>query len=219
MAETASRIERGLDAMHLALSEDLLVGHNAGFLRSNAALFVIIVSDEDDHSMGPVRYYGRFLEHFKGAGNENMVSVSAIVGQAPDGCPGAEAGTRYLQAQVDTGGLFHSICSEDYGPIVEELGINAAGLRRKFYLSETPQADTIDVLAYSVDDPACQVHADCAEGLICAAGHHCASEVLPATADGGAWTYEEGDNAVFFLHDFLPAAGSFVEVAYYRRGL
>lgn len=213
VAETDSRIERGLDAMALALSPDLLAGPNAGFLRAQAALFVIVVSDEDDHSMGPVGYYGRLLEHFKGAGNENLVSLSAIVGQAPDGCPGAEAGTRYLNTQVDTGGLFHSICSEDYGPIVEELGINAAGLRRKFYLSEIPQADTIRVLAYSVEDPACQAQADCAEGLSCAAGHHCAAELDPATA----WTYEAGDNAIFFMRDYLPAAGSFVEVAYYRQ--
>jgi hypothetical protein len=218
LPETDSRTERGLDAMYLALSEDLLVDHNAGFLRAAASLFVIVVSDEDDHSMGRPKFYSRWLDHFKGAGNENQVNLSAIVGQAPDGCAGAEPGARYLQVQVETNGLFHSICSEDYGPVVEELGINAAGLRRKFYLSEMPQQDTIQVLNYVADDPACQVHTDCAEDRICAAGHHCATKMEEATGVSGTWTYKEGDNSIFFLHDFLPPAGSNIEVAYFQLG-
>ena len=99
LPETQSRIERGLDAVRLALSEHLLGSDNTGFLRENASLFVIVVSDEDDHSMGPDRYYGRWLEHFKGAGDENTVSLSAIVGPSPDGCEGAEVGSRYLDVQ------------------------------------------------------------------------------------------------------------------------
>lgn len=218
LPETDSRIERGLDAMRLALGEDLLAGDNSGFLRANASLFVIVISDENDHSMGPVSYYGRWLEHLKGAGNENTVSFSAIVGQAPDGCSGAEAGERYLHVQVDTGGLFHSICSEDYGPIVEELGINAAGLRRKFYLSEGAQPATVQVLNYSDQDPACQSQGECDGEEICAAGHHCAQVLEEATGQVGVWSYEEGDNSVFFLHDFIPPPGSYIEVAYFRQG-
>ncbi len=218
LEETDSRVERGLDAMRLALSADLLAAENADFLRATASLFVIVVSDEDDHSIGPVGYYARWLEHLKNKGNENRVSLSAVVGQSPDGCEGAEAGDRYLQVQVATGGLFHSICSEDFGPIVEELGINAAGLRRKFYLSEEPQPQTLQVLNYAADAPACQSLGDCAEGLICAAGHRCAVELQQAGDGQGVWVYEQGDNAIFFLNDFLPAAGSHLEVAYYRLG-
>ncbi len=219
LPETDSRVERGLDAMRLALGEDLLSGDNSGFLRANASLFVIVISDENDHSIGPVEYYSRWLEHLKGAGNENTVSMSAIVGQSPDGCAGAEAGDRYLHVQVDTGGLFHSICSEDYGPIVEELGINAAGLRRKFYLSEGAQADTIQVLNYSDQDQACQSQGECSGDKICAAGHHCADVLEEATGQVGVWSYEEGDNSVFFLHDFIPDPGSFIEVAYFKQGI
>ncbi len=217
LPETASRIERGLDAVRLALGEDLLASDNAGFLRADAALFVIVLSDEDDHSMGPPRYYGRWLEHFKGAGDENTVSMSAIVGQSPDGCAGAEAGLRYLEVQERTGGLFHSICSEDYGPVVDELGIEAAGLRRKFYLSEVPQEDTLQVRNYNWDDPECQTQGDCDGDLVCAASHRCAAALEEASGEQGVWAYEAGDNSIFFLHDFLPAAGSQIEVAYYRK--
>jgi hypothetical protein len=84
LAETANRVEKGLDGMRLALSDELLAGHNTGFLRQNAALFVIVISDEDDGSIGTTRYYARWLDHLKAKGNENLVSLSAIVGT--EGC-------------------------------------------------------------------------------------------------------------------------------------
>ncbi|RME23279.1 MAG: hypothetical protein D6806_11570, partial [Deltaproteobacteria bacterium] len=71
LPETESRNEKGLWAMRLALSEELLQGPNAGFLREEASLYVIVLSDEDDHSLGPTGYYARWLEHLKGRGEEN----------------------------------------------------------------------------------------------------------------------------------------------------
>ena len=45
------RVERGLEATRLALSEPNLSGANAGFFRPNAILAVILLSDENDQSM------------------------------------------------------------------------------------------------------------------------------------------------------------------------
>lgn len=56
---------------------------NSGFLRSDASLYLIFVSDEDEGAKrdgSPIRYYQRLFEGLKGAGNENLVSVSAITG-------------------------------------------------------------------------------------------------------------------------------------------
>jgi hypothetical protein len=47
-------VERGLLAVHMALSEPMRSGTNAGFLRDDAALYVILVSDEGDASCVPV---------------------------------------------------------------------------------------------------------------------------------------------------------------------
>ncbi|MBI3071755.1 MAG: VWA domain-containing protein [Deltaproteobacteria bacterium] len=44
-------IEKGLEAVRLALSEPLISTTNAGFLRSDSALAVVIVTDEDDCSL------------------------------------------------------------------------------------------------------------------------------------------------------------------------
>jgi len=213
---TLSRVERGLDAMRLALSPELLDGENAGFLRADAALFVIVISDEDDHSLGLVEYYVRWLEHLKGAGDEARVSLSAIVGPAPDGCPSAQAGARYLAVQEGTGGLFYSICAEDYGPVVDALGISAVGLRRKFYLSEVPLPGPMHVLQYTTADAACLDATGCEADQVCAAGHRCAVE-LPEEGEGGTWRYESGYNSIFFGGDSLPPVGVYLEVSYLRR--
>lgn len=56
---------------------------NQGFLRPNASLYIVFVSDEDEGAKqdgSPVFYYYRLFESLKGAGNENLVSVSAITG-------------------------------------------------------------------------------------------------------------------------------------------
>ena len=197
LPETENRREKGLDAMRLALSDDLLAGYNSGFLRQEAALFVIVISDEDDGSIGSTRYYGRWLDHLKDKGNENLVSLSAIVGT--EGCDDVTSfGDRYIEVQEMTSGLFYSICTPDYGPMVEALGIKAAGLRRKFYLSQFPREDTIRVLVYSEDDQACSRMDDCADPLLCASGHYCATELIDE------WVWEQEDNAIFFPGGYLP---------------
>ncbi len=56
---------------------------NVGFLRPQASLYIVFVSDEDEGAKqdgSPIRYYQRLFESLKGAGNENLVSVSAITG-------------------------------------------------------------------------------------------------------------------------------------------
>jgi hypothetical protein len=64
---------------------------NDGFLRDDASLYIVFVSDENEGAKqdgAPVRYYQRLFEALKGAGNENLVSVSAITGwPRPDVTP------------------------------------------------------------------------------------------------------------------------------------
>jgi len=215
LAETENRMEKGLDAMLLALSEPLLSGHNQGFLRPQASLYVIALTDEDDHSLGPTRYYARWLEHLKGRGEENRVSFSALVGQKPSGCEGAEAGLRYLEVQELTGGLHRSICEKDYGPVVTELGIRVAGMRRKFYLSGRPSVETLRVFVHEPSAPSCQNSQQCLGGTLCGFSKVCTQELA---ASSNQWSYQSGDNAIFFGGDFLPPPSATIEVAYKTGG-
>lgn len=149
------RLEEGLRAMKAALSPPLSQTVNAGFQREEAALAVIVVSDEDDGSLGRPEQYARFLDGLKGPGREVNVSLSAVVGDLPGGCipPGdelvfgadADAAERYLQVVRQTGGLQGSICAANFAPFVEDLATSLAGLRRFFPLSAPPGVGSVEV--------------------------------------------------------------------------
>jgi hypothetical protein len=84
-----SGFERGLAAAEAALAPAMLEGHNAGFLRDDAALSIVFVSDEDDLSARPVSQYLRFFKGIKGDPgyrDDALVNLSAVVGDFPDGC-------------------------------------------------------------------------------------------------------------------------------------
>lgn len=120
--------ERGLLAAYLALTN--LANQTGGFLRPDASLYVVVVSDEDDASCNPLvvgavcttdpgcrcapdavlesgaafgstRYFSRFLESFKGFGNEDFVALGAIV--ALDGSPDASVPSQYGDLGVHVG--------------------------------------------------------------------------------------------------------------------
>lgn len=111
--------ERGLLAAYLALTNpaNLSTGGTERFVRSDAALYVVVVSDEDDASCNPLvqqpvctadpgcrcatdqtlsgaggfgstAYFTRFLETYKGQGNGDLVALAAIVARDE----GADAG-------------------------------------------------------------------------------------------------------------------------------
>jgi hypothetical protein len=89
-----SGFERGLAAAEAALIDHITgdpnnPGPNEGFLRDDAALSIVIVSDEDDLSPKTVGEYLRSLKGVKGAAgyrDDTLVNISAVVGDPPSGC-------------------------------------------------------------------------------------------------------------------------------------
>jgi hypothetical protein len=139
--------EMGLLAAHAALTEPLASTDNAGFLRDEASLALIFVSDEDDKSYGGIGFYIRFFGSLKEVGNENNVIITAIV--APDpipaGCEAYYPGARYDELVTELGGTSASICDADFAATLQQLGLTVAGLSRKFTLSREPDPDSVVV--------------------------------------------------------------------------
>jgi hypothetical protein len=163
--------EKGLEAAEYALSPSMTIAGspNAGFIRTDANLLVVIVSDEDDCSdkgalanedseacyteremLVPI---GAFVNGFRDLkASSDQVRVSAIVGPA-----GATAicdqstveGTRYIEVARLTGGSSSSICETDWSEMLYELGLNAAGIFVTFELSHGAVDGTLVVY---VDD-------------------------------------------------------------------
>jgi hypothetical protein len=155
--------ERGFEAAIQALSPPFSDTSNAGFLREEALLSVIFVSDENDCSdfgalggaatgedcynewekLTPVADIVRMFREIK---DENEVIVSGIVGpDISEGCEDSVPGKRYYTAIEMTGGVNASVCTSDYASVMDALGLVTSGIKTKFQLEKNAKEDTIEV--------------------------------------------------------------------------
>lgn len=188
--------EQGLDAAYRALADPLLYNlddprtslpndGNGGFLREDAKLAIIVLSDEEDFSSQPVSFYETYFLALKG-NDKSKVSFNAIVGPSDlSTCPtSSSSGNRYISLAQSLGGVVESICTPDWAKSLEKLSQSAFGPNRSFPLSELP-ADPSKIVV----------------------------RVDGAVVTGG-WTYDAATNAVVFERDAAPAPGAMIEVTY-----
>ncbi len=188
--------EQGLEAAYRALSQPLVnnvdapgTSHtndgNAGFLREDAKLAIIIVSDEEDFSPQPVSFYETFFKSLKND-DPTMLSISAIVSPANlSTCPtGVSSGNRYIQLAQGTNGVVDSICTQDWASSLSDISENIYGPSRRFPLSQEP--------------------GDVAQIVVTVNG-------VPQST---GWSYEAQTNSVLFEETAAPPSGSSVEVTY-----
>ncbi|MFT4976438.1 MAG: hypothetical protein ACI8S6_002335 [Myxococcota bacterium] len=136
--------EAGLSVTLKALEASGSGECNAGFLRDDVALSVLLISDEPEQS--PAGWEETLAELLA---VEPDTIISAIAGDYPDGCETADAGDGYYQAVSATGGVFLSICETDWSPHIEaisDISTKVPGeLTDTFTLSSYPDPDTIVV--------------------------------------------------------------------------
>ncbi len=126
---------------------------NSGFLRTDALLHVIFVSDEAEQSWGSWDSYVNRVVAKKG--DASKVKLSAIAGDYPSGCNSgsnsADYGRGYYEAVNDTGGLYISICS-NWSSMAGALA-DASITETTFELTRTPDPSTITVDVNGVNQP------------------------------------------------------------------
>lgn len=118
---------------------------NAGFLRADALLHIIMVSDEPEQSLRSWDTYVNQVIAKKG--DASKVKFSAVAGDVPGGCRSgsnsAEPGTGYYEAVNATSGEFLSLCST-WSSSVGVLA-DASITMSTFTLEQTPVPETIEV--------------------------------------------------------------------------
>ncbi|TNF31965.1 MAG: choice-of-anchor D domain-containing protein [Deltaproteobacteria bacterium] len=124
------------DGLPLSCIEGYCSGRNYGFLRDDAELVVIIVSDEEDGSDRPVPFYVNGLANLKAPNSGVGVILHAIIVTA-DGCIGGfgTPGFRYIQAAEAFGGHISNICGNDFSKEFLDIGQRTFGLKDRFYTS------------------------------------------------------------------------------------
>lgn len=139
--------ERGKDAAYTALNSER-DKTNVDFYRDEAVLSIVVISDEWDYSRNvSVNEFSSWMSSLKE--EDDQTWFSGIIGPSPRGCssPNGDAmdGKGYTEVIEAVGGIEYSICEQDWSSILEQLGMQAAGLKREFFLSLAPVEDTITV--------------------------------------------------------------------------
>ncbi|MBN1334959.1 MAG: VWA domain-containing protein [Deltaproteobacteria bacterium] len=213
---SGSDMERGLEAAYQAVTEPMISDRNAGFLRSNAVLSIIIVSDENDcsdrgalpadatnidcyeHSemLVPVAEYVSTFRAMRS--DPSQVVGSAIVGPRRDeGCQASVPGTRYMNFAESLGGVEGNICEENFSGIMEDLGLTVSGVRASFQLTYTPVEHTIEVFVAESEK-------DTAE----------AQWTPVAESPEAGWTFDFDTRYLTFHGDSVPERGAVIHVRY-----
>jgi hypothetical protein len=179
------------------LSDPLLHAENAGFIRDDANLAVVVLSDEEEQSSMSSGDFTAWLDGYKG--DPARSSMSGIVGAVDRGLVGscggglfdasATLGEKYIQAAHNTDGIIRDICDMDnFAEFVTYLSYSAAGLSDRFDLSQEPHGiGSIDVTVNGTP--------------------------VPYDAISG-WTYDPATNSVVFNGSSMPGPEDSVEISY-----
>jgi len=157
---------------------------NYGFVREDAALHLILVSDEPEQSNWITgQTWSTLVSRIQTAkGDAGLVKISAIAGDYPSGCSSADAGTGYYEAMAATGGEFLSICSDWASATNLERLASASITQTAFTLERTPLESTIEVTLNG--------------------------------APVSGWTYDASTNTVTFPAEIRPEEGDLIVITY-----
>lgn len=134
-------VEQGLEAAFKLLAIEMT--EETGFLRRDAKLALVFVSDEDDDSKRTIEEYATFYLAQK-SGDANKLLVHAVAGEVENECEGlARPGTRYRELVDRLHGRFTSICEPSFAPALETIASDASGRER--LLAAKPDVSTISI--------------------------------------------------------------------------
>lgn len=188
--EDGSNLEQGLSSMETVLSSDYLAGEGKGFLRSDALLVVIALSDEDDFSVSDrntsLTRYSSFLDTLKPAYEDgtkawlmNFIGVLSLSSQCLSYNDYSSVGNRYLDLVDYSGGVKSSICTSNFSTAVSNVRARIIQILTDFKLSGYPVIETIVVKLNGV--------------------------VVPQNETNG-WTYFSQGNFIRFNGTYVPGA-------------
>ncbi|CAM4044123.1 choice-of-anchor D domain-containing protein [Corallococcus sp. ZKHCc1 1396] len=159
-----AQVEQGFEAMRRALTPPLVNNAddprtalpndgNLGFLRDSAALVVVFVGDEDDHSPDAVSTYVQWAQQRKGENQPQRATFFAIAPTKTACATAGGAGTRYADAAAQTGGEVLNVCAADYAPLLRQVASKAFSAQDRFPLSEEPDTGTVVVSVNGAPTP------------------------------------------------------------------
>jgi hypothetical protein len=131
LGSSGSATEVGFEAIQAALTEPVLSGANVGFMREDAALASIVVTDEDNSSFQTAASFVSWYEGLKS--DDELTTFSAICEDLFISC------SKYATAADATGGITGNIANQaDYPAVLEQISLTSAGMTVSFDLTNEP---------------------------------------------------------------------------------
>ncbi len=130
LGSSGSATEVGFEATQAALSAPIIDNENAGFMRPDASLSAIVVTDEDNSTFQSGATFASWFAALKTT--DDQTSFNAICESIFVSC------AQYAAAADLTGGITGDIASSDYASILETISYTSAGMTVSFDLGEAP---------------------------------------------------------------------------------
>lgn len=157
LGDTGSNNERGLFSLETVLSPSYLSMEGQGFLRDEALLAVIELSDENDKSGKTASYYASMFEKLKPADSEGRKSwIFNFIGvlENSSACRTfndySEVGTIQMQLADLSGGNKESLCSNSLASAVTNIKARIVQILTDFYLKTKPVKNTLKIAVNGV---------------------------------------------------------------------
>jgi len=152
LGDTGSNNERGLLSLETVLSPSYLASEGQGFLRDDALLAVIALSDENDKSGKTASYYASMFEKLKPADTEGRKSwIFNFIGvlENSSACRTfndySEVGSIQMQLAELSGGNKESLCSNNLTAAVSNIKSRIVQILTDFYLKTKPVKETLKI--------------------------------------------------------------------------
>ena len=140
-------LETFFDPIRVALSPSMLNGFNKGFLRPNAKLVVIIITDSDDQGQGKVQDAVDNLINLK-QGNRSKLAVYSGLASVVKSCgsSGEPYPNRLLEFTNLIGGSWFNLCDIGFSSKIKEIGEEISqNYDITIILNRRPKIETVQV--------------------------------------------------------------------------
>lgn len=161
LGSQGSSHEEGLAAARRALMAPLINNENAGFLRPDAFLVIMVLSNENDYSADNTQDYINFFNELRPPlpGRERgwMLNFIGVTGSAQENCTTfsdyKDVGHRYMDLVRFSGGQAHTICTTNLKTAVENVQSVLLTLLTEIPLERVPDPETITVYFNNTEVP------------------------------------------------------------------
>jgi hypothetical protein len=202
---SGSPVERGLEAMQKSLSTSMTStgGYNEGFLRQNALLVVIFLSNEDDQSSGNAASYAAWLDsvrpplptgerswlaHFMGVTSGDATCKTSQWDQSGY----SEVGSKYIALAEESGGTSEAICDADFRRALTNVKARILEVMTEYKLDRIPNLNTLEIYVNGAKVPQNPVN---------------------------GWSYFEANNSVRFHGTAVPKPDATIRIDYDPAGM